>query len=72
MAFLPPARAQTPTTIVTSFGSASAADIVARLLAAELAGVPVSVALAWAAVRAVWAAGRLYQAARAHEGPPHR
>ncbi len=33
--FVLPARAQTPITIVTSFGSASAADIVARLLAAE-------------------------------------
>src|SRR5918997_4273293 len=31
----PPARAQAPVTIITSFGSASAADIVARLLAAE-------------------------------------
>ncbi len=33
--FVSPARAQAPITIVTSFGSASAADIVARLLAAE-------------------------------------
>ncbi len=32
-----PARAQTPTTIVTAFGAGSAADIVARLLAAEFA-----------------------------------
>lgn len=42
----PPAKAQTPITIVTSFGSASAADIVARLLAAEFApmlGAPVVV-----------------------------
>jgi tripartite-type tricarboxylate transporter receptor subunit TctC len=42
----PPAAAQTPITIVTSFGSASAADIAARLLAAEFApmlGVPVVV-----------------------------
>ncbi len=42
----PPARAQTPITIVTSFGSASAADIVARLLATEftpILGVPVVV-----------------------------
>jgi tripartite-type tricarboxylate transporter receptor subunit TctC len=40
------ARAQTPVTIITSFGSASAADIVARLLAAEFTpvlGVPVVV-----------------------------
>jgi tripartite-type tricarboxylate transporter receptor subunit TctC len=44
--FVAPARAQTPVTIVTSFGSASAADIVARLLAAEftpMLGVPVVV-----------------------------
>src|ERR687893_648583 len=44
--FAPPAGAQTPVTIVTSFGSASAADIVARLLAAEftpMLGVPVVV-----------------------------
>ncbi len=33
--FASSAGAQTPVTIVTSFGSASAADIVARLLAAE-------------------------------------
>lgn len=32
---VPPARAQAPITIVTSFGSAPAADIVARLLATE-------------------------------------
>ena len=41
-----PARAQTPATIVTSFGSASVADIAARLLAAEFApmlGAPVVV-----------------------------
>ena len=44
--FVPPARAQIPVTIVTSFGSASAADIVARLLATEftpMLGVPVVV-----------------------------
>lgn len=43
---VPPAKAQAPITIVTSFGSASAADIVARLLAAEftpMLGVPVVV-----------------------------
>ena len=42
----PAARAQTPVTIITSFGSASAADIVARLLAAEftpMLGTPVVV-----------------------------
>src|SRR5919112_269560 len=44
--FVPAARAQTPITIVTSFGSASVADIAARLLAAEFApmlGAPVVV-----------------------------
>lgn len=44
--FALPAKAQTPVTIVTSFGSASVADIAARLLAAEFApmlGVPVVV-----------------------------
>ncbi|GAA0581814.1 hypothetical protein GCM10009416_20340 [Craurococcus roseus] len=41
---VPPARAQAPIAIVTSFGSASAAGIVARLLATEftpILGAPV-------------------------------
>ena len=45
-AVVSPARTQTPITIVTSFGSASVADIAARLLATEFApilGVPVVV-----------------------------
>ena len=54
--------------------ASAAHEAVGVLLTVGAAGDGVSGALAWAAVRAVWAAGRLYQAARAHrhEGPPHR
>ena len=46
MSSIPPARAQPPITIVTSFGPASAAGIVARHLAGEftaMLGAPVAV-----------------------------